>query len=170
MSAANAASRRTAKAGRSWIPWVFVAGFAAVLAVNGALIYFAMGSWAGLADESAFEHGRSYNRDIGEAARQSALGWTLGIALEPVARGSGEVELSVTASDRAGQPLTGLELSAKLERPLGARATIATALVPAADGRYIAKLAVPLRGRWDIHVVARRGSDVDEADGRVFVP
>ena len=44
----------TAVASRSrYIPWLFVAGFAIVIAVNGVMVWFAVGSFSGLYTDRA---------------------------------------------------------------------------------------------------------------------
>ena len=49
--------------------------FVVVIAVNGALTWFAVHSDPGLVTEHAFEAGKAYNRVIDAAATQDALGW-----------------------------------------------------------------------------------------------
>ncbi len=54
--------------GDRYIPWLFVAFFAVVLAANGALIAIALGSFTGLTTEHAYDKGLAYNRTLGDGA------------------------------------------------------------------------------------------------------
>ena len=68
-----------------FIPWLFAAGMTFVVAVNGVLVYFALGTWSGLVVERPYERGVQYNRVLEAVARQEALGWQFEIALQDAA-------------------------------------------------------------------------------------
>ncbi len=170
MPALDLPGKHVAPRASNWIPWVFVLGFITVITANGALIYYALHSWAGLSDESAFEHGRTYNQTIDEADRQALLGWKLAIEFRQVERGTGRAEVTVTATDRAGAPVGDLRVEASIERPVGVRGTVTATLAATGNGTYAAVVDLPQRGQWDVHVAARRGGSVDEATRRVFLP
>ena len=53
-----------------YIPWLFVGGFAIVIAVNAVMIWFAVGSFSGLYSDRAREVGLHYNRRAQLRARQ----------------------------------------------------------------------------------------------------
>lgn len=135
-----------------WMPWIFALGMLVVVAVNGALVYFAFSSWYGLAADHAYERGRAYNKVLEAADRQEALGWSLTAALRPVAGG---VELVVGLSDRDGRALEGLTVTAVLERPVGQAERRQAALTMQSPGRYVARLNELPRGQW----IARIGAD-----------
>ena len=58
-----------------YIPWLFVAGFAVVIAVNATMIWFAVGSFSGLYTPVPRDRGLHYNAIIAEqkAARCPGL-------------------------------------------------------------------------------------------------
>lgn len=58
-----------------WIPWAIAGALGVVVAVNGALAYFAVTSSTGLVSEHPFTDGNTYNRVLDAAAAQDALGW-----------------------------------------------------------------------------------------------
>ena len=68
----------TAIASRSrYIPWLFVAGFAIVVAVNATMITFAVGSFSGLYTPKPRERGLHYNGVVAEQKSRDALGWRI---------------------------------------------------------------------------------------------
>jgi len=138
------------------IPWLFVAGMTIVVAVNGVLVYFAVGTWSGLVIERPYERGVQYNRLIETAARQEALGWQFEIVLQ----NAGDMTLvSVRARDAAGQPLTGLSLRAAVERPVEKETHGEVALIERGAGHYAANLERLRPGQWQTRVIAERGAD-----------
>src|SRR4051794_15207153 len=85
-----------------FIPWIFVAGMLTVVAVNGALIYFATTTWSGMAINHAYDRGLAYNQVLAAAARQEALGWHVTAQLHAQSAGS---ELAIAARGEADIPL-----------------------------------------------------------------
>ena len=133
-------------AGRSrYIPWLFVAGFAVVIAVNATMMWFAVGSFSGL-----------YTRD--------ALGWRVEAAWHTE---SSRLEVSVL--DSAGQPLTGARVRAELIRPVEKRPPLAVVLAAFDLGRFAASVDLPERGNWDLDIVVDQGGDRYALTRRMFL-
>jgi nitrogen fixation protein FixH len=149
------------------IPWLFVAGMAIVVAVNGVLVYFAIGTWSGLVVERPYERGIQYNRLLDAAARQDALGWQFSIALESA--DTETTRIVVTASDAAGRPLHGLDLRATVERPVEREAHSAVVLIEQEPGRYAARLERLRPGQWETRLIAERGAESASAAHRQVV-
>lgn len=136
-----------------WIPWVFVGGMAVVVAVNAVLITQAIGTFTGVTVGQSYDRGRAYNHVLAEAARQDALGWTLGVRLEGG-------RLIVNARDRAGAPVQGV-LEGHMLRPLdGERVPLAET---AATGRFTLELPGLRAGLWEFRglLVSARGERHD---------
>ena len=146
-----------------FIPWIFAAGMALVVAVNGVLVYFALGTWSGLVVEKPYERGVQYNRLLEAASRQETLGWRFDIALESIDDGTRVV---VQARDAAGQPLRSLKLSATVERPVEKEEHAAVQLHEEQPGRYAATVERLRPGQWQTRLVAERGSDSASAAQR----
>lgn len=147
----------TALASRSrYIPWLFVAGFAVVIAVNAIMITFAVGSFSGLYTPKPRDRGLRYNTVIAAQQGQDALGWRVDTAWQAAV---GRLEIAV--SDASGQALKGARVSAELVRPVEKRAPIGIALEDLGDGRFGGRADLPARGNWDLDVVVER-------DGRRF--
>lgn len=132
---------------------VYPIAFVAVLIANGALVYFALSSWPGLAYDNAFERGRKYNQVLREEDRESKLGWRFEAIYEPAGERAGA--LVVRASDRDGRPLTDLGLAATLVRPVGGAVPDRPIDLRAqAPGVYAARFDVPMAGQWEVRLIA----------------
>lgn len=163
MSAAVPARRSAG----TWIPWLFVAFFLLVVAVNGTMIWVALTSWTGLAANQPYDKGLTYNRNLDAAARQAALGWrpTLSVRLDG---GTGKVELLLT--DAKGDAVDGAQATVRFERPTSEGMDFAVELQPAGAGAYRAEFAPPAAGAWNLHAIVRRGADLHVHDQRVVLP
>jgi nitrogen fixation protein FixH len=150
-----------------WIPWLFVAFFAVVVAVNGTMIWLALASWTGLATNQPYDRGLTYNRNLDAAARQAALGWRPVLAARIGADG-GEVEL--TLADAAAQPIGGAEIVVSFERPTSEGLDFAVTLQAVAPGVYRGRFAPPAAGAWNLHATMRRGQDLFVHEQRVVLP
>jgi nitrogen fixation protein FixH len=150
-----------------WIPWIFVGGMLLVVAVNGALIFFAFDSWTGLAADHAYERGRQYNRALQASERQDALGWSLHAHLYREPSGAAMV---VEALDREGRGLEGLVVEVLLERPLGKPDPQRVMLVPEGPGRYAGRLAALAKGQWNVLIAASSGTERMYATQRLAAP
>lgn len=148
---ASAPERRSA-----WIPWVFVAGMALVVIVNGVMVYFALSTFTGTTVDRAYERGRLYNEVLAEAERQAAFGWRFELRWAP----SGDPlagRIIVAVTDRDGTPLEGLAIEGKVLRPLGRPQPIPLALAQTGSGRYAAPVTLDGAGQWEVRLAARRG-------------
>lgn len=145
-----------ARRGR-WYPWLFVAGFMVVIAVNGVMVTLAIDSFAGLETDHPYERGLAYNETLAAARAQDALGWQVQFAIAPNAAAGGEsrpVTIDSRFLDRDGAPLTGLVVRAILKRPTAAGHDREVQLLDQGAGRYGATAELPLAGQWDLRVVA----------------
>lgn len=150
---ASAPERRSA-----WIPWVFVAGMALVVVVNGVMVYFALSTFTGTTVDRAYERGRLYNQVLAEAERQAALGWRFELRWAPATEPHAG-RLVISATDRSGAPLEGLAIAGKVVRPLGRPEPIPLAFAQAGSGRYVVPVMLDGAGQWEVRLAARRGAD-----------
>ena len=148
------------------IPWMFVGGFAIVIAVNGALIYFASSSFSGLETDHAYEIGLHYNQSLEAAAAQEKLGWRGEISLsDPV---DGKRALTVLFADKLERPIDGLKVEAHLLRPSNAGMDVNLTLDGKGNGRYVSDVALPAPGNWEIRIVARDSEHSWQKSERLF--
>jgi nitrogen fixation protein FixH len=147
----------TAIASRSrYIPWVFVAGFGLVVAVNGTMTWLAVSSFSGLYTSNPRERGMHYNAVVAEQKARDALGWRI----EAVWRAEA-ARLEIAAFDAAGRPLAGARAFVELVRPVEKRQPVDVTMTVVDSGRFAAHIDLPERGNWDVDVVIER-------DGRRF--
>lgn len=140
-----------------WIPWTFVAGFLLVVAVNGVMIWLAAASWTGLVTERAYDRGLEYNRNLEAAAAMAALGWRTTLRVGTAA--DGVRELTLEARDRKGEPLFGLVVEGRLERPVREGEDRPVVLMPVGGGLYRARLEDLPAGQWQAHLRLTRGGE-----------
>ncbi len=126
---------------------VLLGAFAVVSAVNGLMIWSALRSWTGLVSDSAYADGLGFDRVLAESRAEAALGWHDRIDYDALTR-----RLTVTLADRAGRPLSGLQLGARWLRPTREGYDRDIALRETAPGRYEATVRPPLQGQWDVRV------------------
>lgn len=141
----------TARSG-AHIPWLFVGGFALVIAVNAVMVWFAVSSFSGLYSAHPRDDGLRYNETLARQRARDALGWVVEVAWEPATR-----RLTVAARDAAGAPLAGARVEASLVRPAEKRAPLALALQPVDLGRFAAAVDLPAHGNWDVDVIVDAG-------------
>ena len=170
-------SLQAGKAGRPrgwWIPYTFFAGFAVVLAANGAMLYFALSSFSGLSTKQAYVEGLAYNDRVEEEAAQAALGWTwdLDLAAVETLRQNGPsrvATLRVDGRNAEARPLDGLSLTATIRRPTEQGLDQTVPLRPVGPGLYETRVTLAKPGQWDVLLTARRGEDVFRLRRRLLV-
>ena len=140
----------------SLVPWLFVAGFAVVLAVNGIMMWLAVGSFSGLYTDHARDRGLRYNQVMAEQRARDALGWIIEMEWQ-----SERHQLTLTANDATGKPLERAVVAVELIRPAEKRVPLHVILEPLGAGRFAGTIALPARGNWDADIVV-------DADGHRF--
>ena len=131
-----------------------VAFFALVVGVDAGFLVMAYRTHPGQVAPRPYEAGLIYNAELKRQRAQDALGWRAGAEARPNG-------LVVLMQDRDGRPLTGLKVSATLQRPATEQGRAGVVLNEAAPGRYGADRA--LSGAWDVRIEAADGA------GRAFV-
>jgi nitrogen fixation protein FixH len=146
------------------IPWLFVAGFAIVIAVNATMMSLAIGSFSGLYTPKPRDRGLHYNEIVAAQKSRDALGWRIDAAWQ-ADRG----RLEVAVADAAGQPLTGARIAAELVRPVEKRPPLPVVLLAIGSGRYAGDIDLPARGNWDLDIVVEHGGDRYALTRRMFL-
>jgi nitrogen fixation protein FixH len=151
-----------------WIPWLFVAGFLVIIAVNGVLVWVAIGTFSGLETDHPYERGLDYNRTLEAAREQQARAWQVSLDVVP----STGRRVSVVASflDGRGRPIDGLTAEAEFVRPVRADDDVAAVLAGEGAGRYGAELELPLGGVWDVELIAEGESGRWQSRQRLQLP
>jgi len=129
----------------------FVLGFfAVIIAVNLTLAAFALTSWTGLVVPNSYVASQHFNERLAEARREAALGWTAELT---VAGG----KLVLRLSDKAGRPISGLRVTARIGHPSRDRDDKTVVFEPARNGQYRAPTGLA-PGIWSADVVASDGA------------
>jgi nitrogen fixation protein FixH len=147
-----------------YIPWLFVAGFAIVIAVNATMIWLAVGSFSGLYTTKPRDRGLHYNEVIAEQQHRDQLGWRVETQWLPDAN-----RLELALFDAAGRPLVPSHLSAELVRPVEKRQPVGVALGATDVGRFAATVDLPERGNWDLDIVVERDGERYALTRRMFL-
>lgn len=152
-----------------WYPWIFVGAMLFVVFINGIMVFIALDSWTGLETEGHYQKGLAYNQNLEAASAQEALGWQVKLDVT-VAGSSGsarvvDVDTEFTGPD--GMPLEGLDVSALLLRPTHEGHDREIKLNDQGNGRYSARVELPLAGQWSARIHAFHGDKVFQMERRV---
>jgi nitrogen fixation protein FixH len=157
----------SSRSGR-WIPWLFIAGFLVVIAVNAVLIVTATSSFSGLVVSQPYKKGVEYNQTRAQIEAQEQLGWRYSFGTATDAQGG--ALLTMQWMDRAGSALDRLTIEAELQRPVENLPSLPVTFQSAGNGRYVASVKVPKTGVWDLHLEARQDGAQFVAAERVILP
>lgn len=132
---------------RGWHVAVAVtAFFGVIIAVDALFLTLAYRSHPGQVAAKPYEAGLIYNAELERQRAQAQLGWRAGAEARPDA-------VFVRMVDRDGAPLTGLEVTAILQRPATERGRATLPMTELAPGEFIAR-APGLTGAWDTRIEA----------------
>lgn len=151
----------TAKKGLTgWHVLIITAiAFGLVFAVNITFVVLSLKTFTGEDVTDAYDRGLAYNEVLEERAAQAELGWTarLNAALDE----DGLARLTINLSDAAGAPVTGAEVNVLFRRSTHDGEDTTVPLTETGDGTYVAVVALPGLGQWDVRGRAER--DAGEA-------
>jgi nitrogen fixation protein FixH len=143
----------------------FLGFFAVVFVADGIMIYKAVSTFGGLETADAYRRGLAYNDRIAAAAEQTQRGWH--DRLDYVVQSK---RLRVTVTDGAGAAVSGLALTAQLQRPATDRFDQAVLLEPTGPGIYEGDASGLAAGWWTVDLRARqatsRGDDTHIYESR----
>lgn len=147
--------------------WHVLAGvtafFAVIVAVDVTFMVLAIRTFPGQVSVTPYEDGLLYNRKIAQLDAQTRLGWQAAAEAQPRA-------VMLEFRDRAGQPVRGLKIEGRLERPATEAGRISLKFAETAPGRYLAP-AGPAPGGWDLSAEAHGpGGETFLAERRLTWP
>ncbi len=145
----------------------FIAFFGLIIVVNATFAYFAVDSWPGLVSKKAYQDGTRYNETIKAARIQTERGWSS--TFSTTSRGE-VLELSTFILSAENTPVSGLDTTAVLRRPVNDAVDITVRLSESMPGAYAASVTLPLRGRWYVVIKARdKDADVYQMEHEIMV-
>jgi nitrogen fixation protein FixH len=133
--------------------------FGVMLAVNAALVTYALNTFSGEDVPNPYMQGLAYNQTLSAHSAQAKLGWHSTLTVERDASGALVV---IVLRDSEGNPQDKLAVSVILRRPTNAALDRTITLAASGDGSYSARVADLAIGQWD--VIARTIA----ADGTPF--
>ncbi len=145
-----------------WFPAWLIASMLVVAAVNGYMVYAAVGSFPGDAGMDGFDLSNSYNRVLKAEETQAALGWHVETSIDK------QRLPQLTIVDRDGKPLAGVKVDVQAERPVGPKNHTVLAIHDLGYGHLQSDTAL-FSGQWDLLVTIRSGDNVYSTTRRVVV-
>lgn len=168
----DAGNRRTQtiRGGRQpgwYIPWLFVAFFGVVIAVNAVMMHFAFSTWTGVQTEQHFIKGIKYNEDLAGARAQAERGWKV----EPEFTATDALKgiVAVTLHDKHGNLLQGAKVKVAFIRPTSQGHDVRMDLPYLGEGRYGAPVELSLPGQWDLRVEIEHSTGDYQDEKRLWV-
>lgn len=146
---------------------LYLLGFFAVVAgVNGVLVYESLSTLRGLDTDSAYQAGRTFERDVAMAKAQDARHWRVDAKLTPAPDGA---RLDIDARDAVGRPLAGMDAIATFERPTDRNLDREVAVTESAPGHFSGSADLA-PGQWDLVIeLSRRGEREFRSVNRVML-
>jgi nitrogen fixation protein FixH len=142
-----------------------LAFFAVVTSVNAYMMSVAIRTMPGVDVKSAYEASQTYNAEIARAQAQNARGWSADVSLGAK---ESERDVVIRLTDKAGAPVQGLAIEARLAHPADRKADIASRAQEIAPGVYSARFALAHTGAWDLVIEGRdTGGEVYKSRSRV---
>ncbi len=153
-------------------PWVlgWLGILITVITVNVIFIVTAFKTNPGLVDESYYEKGRYHDANYQKKMEaRSRLGWNISLQTPETINLSTPGNYSVNIVDRVGNPLREATVTLQAYRPSDASRDLKTELEKVAEGVFQSKLALPLKGIWDINITVAQGEESLDISRRVTV-
>lgn len=153
-------------------PWVlgWLGILAVVITVNVIFITVAFKTNPGLVDNDYYESGRYHDANYQKKMEaRSRLGWNITLQTPETINLGAPGNYSVNIVDRVGNPLKDATVTMHAYRPSDASADLRTELGKVADGVFQSKLALPLKGLWDINITVAQGEESLDISRRVSV-
>jgi nitrogen fixation protein FixH len=145
-----------------WIPWYFVAFFVVLAILDGIFVTIAFSTHTGVVTQNAYQKGLDYNKVIAASERQKENGWKSNISLE------GSL-LGFELNDVNGHAIENAKVTAYMVRATQAGHDFLHRLPYGSNGRYEDHIIFPLKGQWDITVVAEWKNETYQQTQRVVV-
>jgi nitrogen fixation protein FixH len=150
-----------------WLPWLIFPFFLVVFIANGIMVYVGATTWTGLESKHYYIKGLDYNETLKAEERQKALGWEAALSADRKSENS--VRLDFSLQDRRHLAIGGADVTARIVRPTSEGHDMDIRMKDYGRGHYVADVELPLRGQWDVRVVAKHPSGDFRLTRRIVV-
>lgn len=153
-------------------PWVlgWLGIIATVITVNVIFITVAIKTNPGLVDDNYYEQGRYHDANYQKKMEtRSRLGWNISLRTPDTINLGTPGNYSVNIVDRVGNPLKEATVTLQAYRPSDADQDLKAELEKVAEGVFQSKLALPLKGIWDLNITVAQGEESLDISRRVTV-
>lgn len=130
--------------------------FVVVAGMNALMMTIAIRTMPGVDVKSAYETSQRFNGEIARMQAQAERGWT---AEAQLSRSGTDALVALSLRDRAGAPVTGLSVAARLEHPASRRQDHEADLDERAPGVYRAGIPAVHGGGWTLAIAATRSGE-----------
>jgi nitrogen fixation protein FixH len=151
---------------KSKIPYIFFAFFAVIFAVDFFYIYLSNKTWRGVVTQNPYQKGLKYNEVLKASERQEQLGFVLEMKYQKLAEKRGEISLKIF--DKNSRKITDAKVLLKFKRPTQEGFDFEKE-AKFLSGEYSAEIDFPLKGQWDVEVLAQRNGDIFQQVKRYVV-
>jgi len=146
---------------------MLVAFFGLVVIVNVVMVDAAISTFGGVDTPSSYQAGLNFKKEEAEANAQRALGWEVDGHLSPAV--SGPSTLTVKIVDGTGEPVSDVDVAARLEHPVDARHDVVFAMSPVGHGTFSGQAGTSA-GQWRLDIdVTRDGVRMFRSRNHVMV-
>lgn len=149
-----------------FIPYIFFIFFGIIFCVDAFYVYIANKSWRGLYTENAYQKGLKYNETLEYVNSQKSLGLSFKTSLKNEGK-----NISILKScffDKNKNPIKGAKLVAKIMRPTQEGHDFSQDL-NYKNNCYEAKINFPLKGLWNVEIIAYKDDKVFQEVKRYVV-
>ena len=146
-----------------YIPWYFVAFFAALFIWDGIFVYTATSTHTGVVVDNTYNRGLNYNETVAAADAQASLNWHSVITFSP------DGILSFNLEDSDGTAIRGASVKAQFFRPTQAGQDFVVGLQEASSGTYQTSIRTT-PGQWEVRIFAKWKQQRYQKSKRIIVP
>jgi nitrogen fixation protein FixH len=134
----------------------FVGFFAVVAGANAVMMTVAIRTMSGVEVKSAYKTSQRFNGEIARMQAQTERGWQ---AQAQIVRDGDDARVELDMRDNARNPLTGLEIEARLLHPAARHEDRGAMMSEKAPGLYVAPLKSVHAGAWTLVIEAKRDGE-----------
>lgn len=143
--------------------------FGIIFAANAVMIWLALGTFRGTEVASSYRAGRAFPAQIAAARAQAERNWTVDAHVER--QPDGHASVRFVPRDAANAPLTGLDVTVKLQRPADSQFDRMVTLRERTPGTYVGGAEDVAAGQWTVVFEAsRNGEQLFRSRNRVLMP